>query len=141
MRLKSQTQVGSKGAGADFKEPDVVAAANGVVRATLTVKYGDNMIGGCPVHLRSYNGKLVGPTLRARPGDTLRITLVNDLPPDDADMHHVMNTIGDLNHTNLHTHGLHVSPAGHSDNVLLDIAPGQTFEYEIKIPRVSVLHY
>ena len=49
-------------------------------------------------------------------------------------MHHVMNTIGDLNHTNLHTHGLHVSPAGNSDNVLLDIAPGETFEYEIKIP-------
>ena len=126
--------LGSKGAGADFIEPDVIAAANGVVRATLTVKYGDNMIGDCPVHLRSYNGKLVGPTLRARPGDTLRITLVNDLPPDDVGMHHVMNTIGDLNHTNLHTHGLHVSPAGNSDNVLLDIAPGETFEYEIKIP-------
>jgi FtsP/CotA-like multicopper oxidase with cupredoxin domain len=124
----------SNGAGADFKEPDVIAAVNGVVSATLTVKYGDNVIGECPVHLRSYNGKLVGPTLRARPGDTLRITLVNKLPSDDGEMHHVMNTIGDLNHTNLHTHGLHVSPAGNSDNVLLDIAPNETFDYEIKIP-------
>lgn len=126
--------LGSNGAGADFKEPDVIAAVNGVVSATLTVKYGDNVIGECPVHLRSYNGKLVGPTLRARPGDTLRITLVNALPSDDGEMHHVMNTIGDLNHTNLHTHGLHVSPAGNSDNVLLDIAPNETFDYEIKIP-------
>jgi FtsP/CotA-like multicopper oxidase with cupredoxin domain len=37
--------------------------------------------------------------------------------------------------TNLHTHGLHVSPAGNSDNVLLDILPGETFDYEFAIPR------
>ena len=125
------------GAGAAFKEPDVISAVNGAVTTTLTVKYGDNKIGDCPVHLRSYNGKLVGPTLRARPGDTLKITLVNDLPQDLTP--HVMNTIGGmLNDTNLHTHGLHVSPVGNSDNVLLDIAPGQTFEYEIKIPLNQV---
>jgi len=124
----------SKGTGAAFKEPDVVnRTANGAVTTTLTVRYGDNFIGECKVHLRSYNGKLVGPTLRARPGDTLRITLKNDLPHED-DTGHVTNTIGMLNHTNLHTHGLHVSPVGNSDNVLLDIEPGETFEYEIKIP-------
>ncbi len=127
----------SKGAGAVFQEPEVIAAVDGAVTVTLTVKYGDNKIADCPVHLRSYNGKLVGPTLRARPGDTLRITLVNTLLPD-VEMRHVMNTIGSLNHTNLHTHGLHVSPAGNSDNVLLDIAPGETFEYEIKIPLNQV---
>ncbi len=140
--------LGSPGTGATLEDPDVITATNGTVSMTLTVTYtvpyGDDnqkigqKIGDCPVHLRSYNGQLVGPTLRARPGDSLRITLVNDLPPDNVDMQHVMNTIGDLNHTNLHTHGLHVSPAGNSDNVLLDIAPGQTFEYEIKVPLNQV---
>src|SRR5258708_992957 len=36
--------------------------------------------------------------------------------------------------TNLHTHGLTVSPRGNSDNVLLNVAPGQTQDYEIRLP-------
>jgi FtsP/CotA-like multicopper oxidase with cupredoxin domain len=39
-----------------------------------------------------------------------------------------------FNTTNLHTHGLHVSPSGNSDNVLLSIAPQTQFPYEINIP-------
>jgi FtsP/CotA-like multicopper oxidase with cupredoxin domain len=37
--------------------------------------------------------------------------------------------------TNLHTHGLHVSPRGNSDNPFLDVGPGERFTYEIDIPR------
>ena len=34
-----------------------------------------------------YNGSPVGPTLRASPGDTVRITLINNLDPSsDADV-------------------------------------------------------
>ena len=35
---------------------------------------------------------------------------------------------------NLHTHGLHVSPRGNSDNVFLSIAPGGSQQYEIHLP-------
>ena len=86
------------------------------------------------VKLRSYNGGLVGPTIEVRAGDTLHVFLDNQLPveqqppPPDPNIPHGFNT------TNLHTHGLHVSPAGNSDNVLLSIAPQQKFEYEIKVP-------
>ncbi len=125
------------GTGADFSEPDVISAVDNAVTTELRVQYADNKIAECPVHLRSYNGKLVGPTLKARPGDRLLINLVNDLP-QDTEMHHEMNTIGALNHTNLHTHGLHTSPVGNSDNVLLDINPGETFKYEIYIPLNQV---
>ena len=38
--------------------------------------------------------------------------------------------------TNLHVHGLHVSPQGNSDNVLVAIEPGTTFEYEYQLPRI-----
>lgn len=126
----------SAGANAPFSEPEVITATDGSLTTTLTVTYADNKIGDCPVHLRSYNGNLVGPTLRARPGDTLRIKLVNDLPMEHE--LHEMNTLGAFNHTNLHTHGLHVSPVGNSDNVLLDIAPQTSFDYEIKIPLNQV---
>ena len=34
----------------------------------------------------------------------------------------------------MHFHGLHVSPTGNSDNVLLNIAPQTHFEYEVNIP-------
>ena len=65
-----------------------------------------------------YNGTSPGPTLRVAPGDVLRVTLANDL---DAT-------------TNLHTHGLHVSPEGNSDNVFLIVEPGQSARYEYAIP-------
>lgn len=120
----------------------------------LIVQYADNVIGGEKVRLRSYNGKLVGPTIRARPGDTLNIRLVNSLPENLKNIPNAKVAAAELaremtrnvppalstniphnfNTTNLHTHGLHVSPAGNSDNVLIAIGPGEEFYYEIKIP-------
>src|SRR5262249_3860114 len=66
------------------------------------------------------NGLYVGPTLEANPGDLLDITVENRLPPGQD--------------TNLHTHGLWVSPLGNSDNILLQIKPGQDNHYQIQIP-------
>ncbi|MCX4177749.1 MULTISPECIES: multicopper oxidase family protein [Paraburkholderia] len=95
------------------------------------------------VRLRSYEGAgtnpttpYVAPTIEVRPGDTVQITLHNMLPFDpsciamgmDPDVPHCFNG------TNLHTHGLWVSPTGNSDNVLLSINPGVSFRYEYNIP-------
>jgi L-ascorbate oxidase len=98
------------------------------------------------VHLRSYRDArsnsavkipFVAPTIEVVPGDTVRLTLHNKLPsedpscvrlPSDPDLPHCFN------HTNLHSHGLWVSPSGNSDNVLLDIAPGVAFQYEYNVP-------
>lgn len=94
------------------------------------------------VRLRSYVGAeadarqpYVAPTIEVSPGDTVRITLNNKLPADPS-----CTAAGDpnephcFNGTNLHTHGLWVSPAGNSDNVLLSINPGVSFQYEYNIP-------
>jgi FtsP/CotA-like multicopper oxidase with cupredoxin domain/peroxiredoxin len=118
-----------------FDEPEEIHAEGTTLRATLVVMKAYNRIGGDPVYLRSYNGKLVGPTLRAKPGDTLLITLENRLPPEDPAEDTGHNTLHDFNVTNLHTHGLHVSPDGISDNVFLTVKPNQTQEYKIEIPR------
>ncbi|MDQ0454356.1 multicopper oxidase family protein [Rhizobium paknamense] len=95
------------------------------------------------VRLRSYQGTsvdpqypFIAPTIEVMPGDTVRVRLDNQLPQDtsctDAD------TRPDVPHcfngTNLHSHGLWVSPTGNSDNVLLSINPGVKFEYEYNIP-------
>src|ERR1700743_17521 len=54
----------------------------GIDKIELNLKYTSGIeIAGCPVHLRSYNGALVGPTLVAKPGDTLEVTLNNNLEP------------------------------------------------------------
>lgn len=132
----------------DFANPPELRSVNGELVTTLAVQYTDpatTSIAGCGVKLRTYNGALVGPTLRIRAGDTLRPTLDNRLPVESPD--EIAQQIGQqaaaaflgskphsYNTTNLHTHGLHVSPSGNSDNVLLEIYPQTKLEYEIKLP-------
>lgn len=87
------------------------------------------------VELRAYGQALAGPTIRIRPGETVRATLSNGLPDDNCILpegtHNVPNC---FNRTNLHSHGLWVSPTGNGDNVLLDIQPGVDFQYEYNVP-------
>ena len=66
-----------------------------------------------------YNGSIPGPTYHVYPGDKVEIDLVNNLNES----------------TNLHFHGMHVSPANNSDNVFLDVAPGKTQHYVVDIPK------
>ncbi|SEJ31226.1 Multicopper oxidase with three cupredoxin domains (includes cell division protein FtsP and spore coat protein CotA) [Azotobacter beijerinckii] len=95
------------------------------------------------VELRAYKGEAVdpqipyiGPKVELWPGETFRLTLHNDLDANDpscvANGEH--NGPHCFNSTNMHTHGLWVSPAGNSDNVLLKIAPQTSFQYEYNVP-------
>ncbi len=101
-----------------FRDPTVAASRNGVLALTLAAGRATVDIAGRPVRAAVYNGSYVPPTLRVHPGDVIRLRLVNAL--DET--------------TNLHTHGLTVSPLGNSDNVFLHLAPGRTQDYEIRIP-------
>lgn len=78
-----------------------------------------------------YNGKTTGPIISASAGETIVVNLINAMPPIDdvcpADGN--MNQEHGANVTNLHTHGLHVSPVRSdndqydSDNVFLRVVP------------------
>jgi FtsP/CotA-like multicopper oxidase with cupredoxin domain len=94
-----------------------------------------------PVELRSYGGCKSGPAIYVKPGDTVRVDLINGLDKDDPSCFAnppsglgLPAGVGCFNTTNLHTHGLHVSPAGNGDNVLLNISPQTKFQYEINVP-------
>jgi len=98
-----------------------------------------------PVRLRSYQDAratappkvpFVAPTIEILPGETVRIKLHNKLKPDDPNTcpGPDVNKPHCFNRTNLHAHGLWVSPTGNSDNVLVSINPGVVFEYEYNVP-------
>ncbi|MFN9644821.1 MAG: multicopper oxidase family protein [Cyanobacteriota bacterium] len=120
-----------------------------IKRYDLSVVYRDGKIYNPASHrfdklrLRSYVGTgtnpanaFISPTIETTPGSTIRLELHNELPDDQSCSNHPddENQPHCFNGTNLHTHGLWVSPAGNSDNVLLSINPGQTFEYEYSLP-------
>ncbi len=119
--------------------PTTIHPANGLTFVNLTVKLGVHTIGPDRVLHRSYNGEPVGPVIRTRPGDELIVHLENKLPieaidigpprdmtpgpqPDPLNPHSVNFPHG-FNTTNLHTHGLHVSPKEPADDVFLEFDP------------------
>jgi len=131
-----------------LQNPPEIRSHNGVLTTDLVVQYSNPEtlnVAGCPLHLRTYGGQLVGPTLRVKPGDVMDVNLVNRLPIETPDQiqkqfeqesqnAHLGMFPAAFNITNLHTHGLHVSPTGNSDNVLLNIPPATSLPYEIKTP-------
>jgi FtsP/CotA-like multicopper oxidase with cupredoxin domain len=84
----------------------------------------------------AFDGTTIAPVIRASPGDILKITYINDLPPRSSEACAVTPC---MNMTNLHFHGLAVSPDTPQDDVLGMLAlPGQVLHYSVKIPRDHV---
>jgi len=114
-----------------------IHSENGVLDATLTAAPGPVQLGERAFTGLLYNGAYVPPTLRARLGDTLRITFRNSLG-DKSGLDRA-GTIGPIcsgadTASNLHFHGMSVSPQANSDNVFVHVPPGETFAYEVRIP-------
>ena len=113
----------------------VHAADGDVLEITLTPAPATVDIGAAqPITTFAYDGAIPGAVWSLRPGQTLRVHLVNQLPPlDHATME--MDRPHEWTTTNLHTHGLHVSPVGDGDNPFVTIEPGADHHYEIEIPK------
>ncbi|MCG5240487.1 multicopper oxidase family protein [Azospirillum doebereinerae] len=111
--------------------PPVLSLASGP--GTLPMKAQDYQLGDRPAkNLRVYdNGSapqyLMGPTLEMAQTGSFTVTLANRLPLNpDQDQPHIVNIPSQFNTTNLHTHGLHVSPNSPGDNVYLEVLPQGT---------------
>jgi FtsP/CotA-like multicopper oxidase with cupredoxin domain len=103
-------------------QPREIRSENGVLRAEIRAAPGQVRLGDVAFDGSLYNGAYLPPTLRPRLGDTMRITFLNDLADDPS---------------NLHFHGMAVSPRGNSDNVFVHVHPGHRFEYEVRIPATG----
>jgi FtsP/CotA-like multicopper oxidase with cupredoxin domain len=106
-------------AGMNFSKPVDVYSKNGFLKTTLVAEYKIGKVGNQTTTAMVYNGSLLGPTYHVYPGDKVEIDLANHLNES----------------TNLHFHGMHVSPANNSDNIFLDVAPGKTQNYTLDIPK------
>jgi FtsP/CotA-like multicopper oxidase with cupredoxin domain len=136
----------------DFQNPPEVTPTSEATRLDLKVDYATITVTGCQTYLKTYNGGIVGPTIRAKPGDTIHVRLINNLkdpggttptPQQPTPVGHGGHDFN-FNITNLHTHGLHVAPQGpvvdgkvpfESDNVMIEIRPQQTQDYRFVIPK------
>lgn len=95
---------------------------------TLTATYDS----GARHNSFSYNGDTVPPLVRVLPGGVIKVHYVNNLPIESDEM---CATGRCRNMTNLHFHGLHVSPASPQDDVLTMMAmPGQALDYRVEVP-------
>lgn len=115
-------------------EPEVRRSVNGVLSTNLRCAYAYRQIGGVRLYVRSYEGGSPGPTLRMKPGETLRIKLINDLPPNRDGLPADISHPHQFNNTNFHFHGAHASPSGIADNVMRSMAPGHSYNIEIALP-------
>ena len=80
----------------------------------------------------SYEGKTVPPLIRVSPGGVIKLHYVNNLPEKSNEE---CATGLCMNMSNLHFHGLHVSPNSPQDDVLTMMAmPGESLDYKVVIP-------
>ncbi len=129
-----------------FRQPEVLKPVDGAFELTLTKGRFTNSEASevdpqipPTFELLSYNGQRVGPTIRVKRGTRFRIRLKNalhgadDSGPNPKDGNNPYESVHGLCTTNLHTHGLHVSPIGRADNIFRAVNPGYeyTFEYYI----------
>lgn len=123
------------------------------VTVSLTATTSPVEVGGYRVVTENYNGKYLAPTIELDPGDRLNVRLSNALSPRDVltpsgvsgqAMDPTMNMGGaeGADPTNLHTHGLIVSPnnandpeRGNGDNVFVSLSRGDWLDYSIGIPK------
>jgi suppressor of ftsI len=113
--------------GAALPQPPQAQAKNHVVSLTL------HAVNENGKDTFAFNGQTTAPIIRASPGDVLEITYINDLPVKSTETC-APNPCMDM--TNLHFHGLTVSPNAPQDDVLTMLAkPGQKLDYSVEIPR------
>ncbi|MEO1131543.1 MAG: multicopper oxidase family protein [Cyanobacteria bacterium J06639_1] len=96
----------------------IASSRDGLLDVELAAAPRQVALGDREVTLSTYGGRFPAPRLEVRPGDRVRWHFTNHLPQP----------------TNLHFHGLHVTPTGSGDNPFRKIAPGKSFTYEFDLP-------
>jgi suppressor of ftsI len=101
-----------------FPEPPTIYSHDGALSTALTATTYTVHANHHTYEGMQYDGSTPGPTLVICRGDVVHVNLVNKLPLP----------------TNLHVHGLHVSPQGEADNIFLTLNPLQAHRYAYQLP-------
>jgi FtsP/CotA-like multicopper oxidase with cupredoxin domain len=105
--------------GPPFQNPLQISSVNGVLDLTFDVDVFSGEVDGQEFMSAQYNGMFAPPTLRVNPGDTIRLDVNNFLEAM----------------TNVHYHGMNVSPLPPSDDVFIMIPQNGSFQYEVEVPE------
>jgi suppressor of ftsI len=80
----------------------------------------------------SYEDHEIPPVIHVSPGETLRINYRNHMSPHSTEQ---CSSGPCMNMSNLHFHGLHVSPESPQDDTISMMAiPGESLQYRVDIP-------
>ncbi|MEG2803662.1 multicopper oxidase domain-containing protein [Stenotrophomonas sp.] len=105
--------------GAPLQAPaEIRYGADGVSKGTLRPAMSPVSVGGQPYRALVFNGDYDAPLIRTRPGGTVAITLDNQM--DEK--------------TNLHFHGMTVTPLDSGDSIFREVGPHEKGLYRFKLP-------
>jgi FtsP/CotA-like multicopper oxidase with cupredoxin domain len=139
--------------GAALRQPPLaqnISTDPAVVEVSIEAMQAPIDVNGRVANLLTYNGRFPGPMVRARNDQLLRLRFKNSLPDDGQ-----VNFLGHSTRmTNIHTHGLHVTPGVvhddadptkvvYGDYMLAMADPGQSllYEYDLSIHRPNLNFY
>jgi len=124
------------GADGDLLNPPEIRSSGGLLTAAITCGTSATLVDGRQtLQPCTYGASFPAPTLRVRPGDLMDFTFSNKIVFDQADTKPGYGRPPRAtNQTNLHFHGMHVSPIGDADNMLVMVGPNQSHRYLVQIP-------
>ncbi len=110
---------GGGGSSETFESPSEVSSSGGQLTMDLTISQQENKVGDLHFTSTVYNGDYAAPLLRVRPGDSIHLRLRN---------------LAQHQPSNVHYHGLEVSPKPPGDTIFVQVEPENCYDYTIKIP-------
>jgi suppressor of ftsI len=110
---------GGGGGSGTFESPSEIRSSGGQLATELTISEQKNKIGSLEFTSTVYNGDYAAPLLRVKNGDVIKLRLRNLAPQQPS---------------NVHYHGLNVSPKPPGDNIFVQVEPENCYDYTINIP-------
>jgi suppressor of ftsI len=111
----------------DLPNPPEIRSQHGVLSGTLTIAPAQVTVAGRRTTSNFINGDFVPPTLRVRRGDMIEVRAVNRIGK-------AAENIDGPQPTNIHYHGMDVSPIPPGDSVFVRIGPERRFGYQVYVP-------
>ena len=98
--------------------PWTLSSKYGLLDIVLIDSVSQVTVGNQTAPARCWNNTFFGPTLRVSPGDQVVIALINNIGVP----------------TNLHFHGLRISPLAPADDIFVQVQQGTPFIYQFTVP-------